>query len=730
MAAEPLSILRSRAGHRIPLAAVNLAGTAEGCLFEMTVEQRYTNGEDETIEAIYTFPLPTSAVLLSFELEIGERRLAGVVRPKTEASNTYEHAVGSGDTAALLEQASDGLYTVSIGNLKANERAVVRYRYAQLVNLEQGRIRLAVPMAVAPRYGHPAGSLAPHQAPFVDLVAQYPCHFALTLRGELARARVSSPTHGLRAIASDGELRLVAPSPLSLDRDFIVLIDGLATPPGIVARDGEGYVALASIAVPRADPSATSPTTLKLVLDCSGSMAGTSIEQARDAVPRILASLDAADFFSLTRFGSSIRHETDGVEKVTPALVADLTLRVHGMNADLGGTEMAAALASVLELPVRRETPADVLLITDGEIWAIDALVRRLADSRHRLFVLAIGASPVEELARRIAEVTRGACEFVTPGEDMGAAVARLLTRIRAPRLAIESVDWPQTPTWSVGRDQAVFAGDTVHLFGGFDAAPAGSVAVRLGGNDARPLTCQLPTTHEPGSALARVAAMRRLSGLEPTEAAALAERYALVTKHTSCVVVLVRADGEKADGDPKLRVVPQMLAAGWGGTGNLLRATRSPRLPGTIPPEAAPAFYQRSSNTEPSSCELPDAGISAGRHPGLRRDDNGRLVNALPQASIASRLAERLVERHEPMPATVEELRTLGVPEEILERLRETIAEGNAERDVVVAWLAIFAWSRAGTTLGVRLKARLALAADETLRTRISRRLPDIRLQ
>jgi Ca-activated chloride channel family protein len=397
---------------------------------------------------------------------------------------------------------------------------------------------------------------------------------------------------------------------------------------------------------------------------------------------------------------------------------------------------MAGALAATLELAVPRDAAADVLLITDGEIWAIDALMRRLADSRHRLFVLAIGASPVEELARKISEITRGACEFVTPGEDMGGAVTRLLAKIRTPSLEIASIDWPGAQDWTVGKNQAIFAGDTVHLFGGFVAAPSGSVAVTLRGDAEPAMVSELPEPSESGSTLARVAAMRRLAGLEPAEASALAERYALVTKYTSCVVVLARPDGEKSDADPKLRVVPQMLAAGWGATGDVNGASaseslflRSPALPGTIPPEAASAFLRRSGVGEQKHLSHSDSARTADRHPGLTRNDNGPLVSALPRPSIAARLAERLVERREPMPSTVEDLRALGVPEEILERLRETIAEGNTERDVVVAWLAIFAWSRAGTSLGVRLKARLALAADGELRSQISRRLPDIRL-
>ncbi len=50
-------------------------------------------------------------------------------------------------------------------------------------------------------------------------------------------------------------------------------------------------------------------------------------------------------------------------------------------------------------------------------------------------------------------------------------------------------------------------------------------------------------------------------------KATRLAIDYQLVTEHSAITLVLERAPGEQLDQLPELRVVPQMLAAGWGGT-------------------------------------------------------------------------------------------------------------------------------------------------------------------
>ena len=47
---------------------------------------------------------------------------------------------------------------------------------------------------------------------------------------------------------------------------------------------------------------------LKVLVGCSGSMAGSSIEAARRALDAILTQMSGGDRFSLSRFGSTVEH--------------------------------------------------------------------------------------------------------------------------------------------------------------------------------------------------------------------------------------------------------------------------------------------------------------------------------------------------------------------------------------------------------------------------------------
>ncbi len=457
---------------------------------------------------MYTFPVPHHAVLLGLDLEIGERKLSGVAVRRQAASERYEEAMDQGNTAALLEQAGDGLYTLSLGNLLAGEQAVIRYRYAELLDRHEDHIRLCVPTVIAPRYGDAeAGGLKPHQVPGVELLAAYPFSLEIQVLGDQARAAFSSPSHPVQVSAMDGGMRVTLAKGAELDRDFVLQLTGAVTESAALsAPDGDGFVSLVSLDT-RLGTGETRPLSLKLVVDCSGSMGGDSIAQARRALLAVLGRLGPADAVSLTRFGSRFEHLTRGMVSADAPAIAQLSHAVREMDADLGGTELAGALQAAIGIRTHRDmrlgSPQDLLLITDGEVWAVEQVVDLAARSGHRLFVVAVGAAPAEALARDLSAKTGGAVEFVSPNEDIEGAIVRTFQRMRETPKRIAAVDWPVPPEWTAPLPAMVFSGDTLHLIAGFRSAPAGEVRVTITGMAEGDviLRCPVAGAIEPGAA-------------------------------------------------------------------------------------------------------------------------------------------------------------------------------------------------------------------------------------
>jgi len=598
--------LETRAGEALTLQGVRFTGTLRGTLFEAELEQRFANPFERHVELVYSFPLPWAAVLLGVEVRIGERCLSGAVIEKKQAEQGYEDALAEGNTAILLEQNFDGSYTLNLGNLAPGETCVLRLRYAQVLQFEQHGLRLVVPTVIAPRYGDSVADagLKPHQVVEHDLMAVHPLELTLRIEGELARARIGSPSHPLSMrLEGEGETAAMLVSlgrGGALDRDFILVLDEVAQDSlAVCAQDtlDEGAVNVLASFCPRV-PAAAHPLAVKILVDCSGSMQGDSIAAARRALQAIIAGLREGERFSLSRFGSTVEHRSRALWRTSAATRQAGQRWAMQLQADLGGTEMENALASTLALagdaepsPGTEEGAAavDLLLITDGQIHAIDRTVKRARALGNRIFVVGIGSAPAEGVLRRLADETGGACDFVAPGEAVEPAVLRMFARLRSQRMDALQLVWPTgaEPVWMSPLPGSVFDGDAVTVWARFAQVPHGWVPdqpVRLVGRMAQgdaPVALGEASLSavEPHAVLGRMAVAAQVEqllagegaqSLRAPEALALAVAYQLVSPLTHFLLVEARAEADKPEDMPDLVKVPAMLPAGFGGLGSV----------------------------------------------------------------------------------------------------------------------------------------------------------------
>lgn len=555
------SLKAVRGRGRPVLERVRIRASATAPLLEVTAEQHYVNATRRSLEVVFTFPVPPRAVLLGLEFVLGERALAGVVRAKREASQTYDRAIDGGDSAVLVEAQRDGLYTANLGNLRPGERALIRIRCGQLLEAQGDDWRIAIPTVLAPFYGDAEvdGGLDARSAPTQSLAAEYPLEFSLELSGAADPAALRCTSHAAAIEVAPHALVARLPDDARLDRDVVFLARRATPAAAVVGRDGKQAVVVASTVL--RDPDVREePASVRLVLDCSGSMAGESMDWAAVGCQRIIEGLRDGDEFSITRFGSSVDHWTPRMLKATAENRTAFARQLLEVVADLGGTEMEQALRAAAQLKGAHPR-SETVLVTDGEIWASDALVRWARAAGLRVFAVGVGSAPNQPFLTRLAEETGGTCEFVSPGEDMIRAVERVLVRLRQPRRDALDVAWPRRPDWTLQLPTVAHSGEAVHLIAGFEAAPIGQVSVAGTAID-------LPGRETDDDTLSRVVAYQRLLTGHFADPAAAAERYQLVTEWTSLVAVLARAQGEKATGLPLIARVDHMLAAGWGGTG------------------------------------------------------------------------------------------------------------------------------------------------------------------
>ncbi len=571
------SSLTGAQGERVALSDVAVMATLTDLLCEVSIAQTYRNIEQQNIEAVYTFPLPIDAVLLDVEVQLGERVLRGHVVEKHAAEERYEDALSSGDSAVMLELLEPGRYTMNVGNLLPGETAKITIRYSQLYRWAGDRLRVFVPTTIAPRYGVPQH--LPHQQPESSLHVENDFALELHVRGTLREAQFTCPSHAVRLTSGDDTTIIALREPRAvMDRDFVLQIKAprAARSFALCGTDGEGSAVLASFQPFFTGLRQPRPLSLGLVIDCSGSMQGESMAQARRALSDILGLLEPHDRVNIVAFGSSVRSLFEQMSPCSGHALAEARRFVAELDANMGGTEVGQALERVARI-MGQEGGGDVFLVTDGQVESWPEVIVQSQSTGHRFFTVGVGSAVAEAFVRELAARTGGACELVSPNEAMSERIVRHFERMRAPRATRVEVRWPAgamdvTPTTF----ESVFEGDTLILGARFaNRESRGDVVLELeteSGDIVRQcLTIPAATADaapDDISTIARIGAAARIPVLDEAEARQTALRYRLMSRWTNVLVIAVRAEDEKARDLPALRKVPQTLAAGWGGTG------------------------------------------------------------------------------------------------------------------------------------------------------------------
>lgn len=668
-----------QSGEALALKGFNVIGRIAGLLAQTTLTQTYRNATDQNLELAYTFPLPVGATLLSFQVRVGDRQFAGEVIPRKEAEVAYEEAIAGGNSAFRLQEIRPGMYSATLGNVMVGESVEITLSFVETLAWNGKSLRYRLPTTLAPRYGEPTG-MQPWQRPVTSLEPEYPLALSVILLGALAESAIACPSHRVTVKPGEEGLLVTLAAGATLDRDFILEIENTAVQSvGVAASARDTHVALLSLLPPEVQQSQGDRDTV-IVIDCSGSMQGDSLAQAKEGVQLALGSLDPGERFGIIAFGSNfVRFDRE----LQPANRKNLDMARRWVKElhDLGGTEMHAALEAGLAFHDGK--PMDILLLTDGQAWELGEIIRKAKEKGIRIFTVGIGSSVAEDTVRSLADQTGGSCELVSPNEDMSARIYRHFNRMRQPRLSWLDIGWPVPPLWEVRPEAACFAGDAYTVAAAFDQPVASSLPVKFAFAEAEAVALEVPLTVDPAiaDAVVRVSACRRLAQLPENAHQDWAVRYQLITDKTDYLITLERAVDEKAMSLPELQVQPQMLPAGWGGTGSVRRQAFE-----VLNTPASAYFSPARASAAPSIDYCQRADVPAVMR---KRNVTPGTASTIPAYDQFIRRLNALAEgkRSGGLPASVRGILGIPLPDELECLLHELEQESVPEEAIVLAF-------------------------------------------
>ena len=208
-------------------------------------------------------------------------------------------------------------------------------------------------------------------------------------------------------------------------------------------NDHGNYFAFTIIPPRVTDTAERKPIELVFVIDCSGSMSGRPLEQAKAAVERGLKLLEPDDTFQLVNFSLSAQALSDRPLVATKENVRRALKHLGDLNSE-GGTMMIEGIKAALDFPHDPRRLRYVCFLTDGfignEAEILSAIQARLG--RARIFSCGIGTSVNRYLLDSMAKAGKGSVAYIGANDSAAEVTDLLVQRISHPFLADVKIDW------------------------------------------------------------------------------------------------------------------------------------------------------------------------------------------------------------------------------------------------------------------------------------------------
>jgi Ca-activated chloride channel family protein len=444
-----------------PLLSQEVSMRVSGIVNRVKVVQHFLNDSDSWVEAVYVFPLPDRCAVDRMRLKIGERIVEGKIVEKQQAQKMHEQAKREGRKSGLVRQHRPNVFTTRVANIGPGEGVVVEIEYLQTAAHHDNIFSIRFPMAVGPRYVPGGGegasvdfgkdgwasamnrlaASAMAQGGPADR-ASIPVRLHIDLSFGVALARVDSLYHAVTARKlGEGHYDIELGNEVYADRDFVLQWEAEKTrqPQAALFSEsvgGDRYMLLMLLPPAPASAVRAVPREVVFVLDISGSMAGTSIEQAKESVFQALDSLTELDSFNVIVFNNHARALFGVAKPANQANIDRARRHIISLKAD-GGTEMLPALKLALDGSHQHERLRQVIFLTDGAVSNEEELLaliaRRLGDSR--LFTVGIGSAPNGYFMTRAARMGRGTFVYIGDLAQVKTGMMTLLAKLTSPVL-------------------------------------------------------------------------------------------------------------------------------------------------------------------------------------------------------------------------------------------------------------------------------------------------------
>lgn len=452
------------------------------------------------MECLYKFPADPYFSVTGMRITLDDKEIEAVILAKEEAQEKYDDAVAAGHTAAKInyDENVPEVIELAIGALQPDKAVTIAvHMVAKCDVIQHGFFSFIFPVNFIPQYDadksqnayvpnsiRSAGPDATTSSAPAVLGSYIPGKFSCSVTVEASNV-ISDLSVSHKAMehsqSEDGKtvtIKLAEASQV-IARDIVVsysteqirepcialhqsdrhpdevaahisFIPRVSDEHGVDEDDeetkAEESAEAAEITEPvdKDDPDIASGEFI-FVLDRSGSMQGTRIERAKEALTLFIQSLPTDSLFNIVSFGTKHELMYPKSQKYTKKAIDETLIKIKHIKANMGGTVMLAPLETVFKKKVDHKYPKNIFILTDGAIKNTDQVVAKIRQYNHsvRVHTFGIGSGASRYLVKETAKAGLGTSALIADDDtQVKAKIIQALKVAAKPAFTDITLDW------------------------------------------------------------------------------------------------------------------------------------------------------------------------------------------------------------------------------------------------------------------------------------------------
>ena len=407
------------------------------------LEMVFYNPNDHTIQPNIRFPIHEKASVQQFSLTDSEGMVySGTIEESNKATQVFNEAKAEGLMPAMAVQKQPGVFETSIGAIGPKSRATVMIEYSEILPYSRGSVNYKLPF-----------DIKKNQQANLETVA-----ISMSITDQKTISKVESVSHDIYAEkTSENNWNVVFEKNNYLPSgDFMLhyevkaeaLATNFLTTRPEAGKDGYFMLMLSPAEIISAKDIAMRD--IVFVVDTSGSMSGSKMEQTKKAFEFFVSRLNENDRFGIISFASNV---TSWQPQLLPVTAENRNVArefIQQLYAN-GGTNINGSLLSALDLFDKAEGRTRTLVfLTDGEastgVTDSNSIVSNFNAANTgqvRTFTLGVGSSVNTALLNKLAIENRGEALYLEErSQNIDKELMSFYESISTPLLVDLALNW------------------------------------------------------------------------------------------------------------------------------------------------------------------------------------------------------------------------------------------------------------------------------------------------